>query len=222
VVRSGAQAATVKADGRRALGVALIAFALPIAVMVAAALFYDEPIGTLSNDPVQIAGLPTRYGILANVSLALWGAAIGIALLGAAGAFRARRVREARWLASGAGLSLILLADDMLLLHDEVLESRGVPERVTLLGLAAVVVVLAVWNRTALLQTNLVLFGLTCGWFGIWAVSGGALFDGGAYLQDTAKLCGLCGWVAYFGLVAWTAMAPGDSRSGRVERRGGR
>lgn len=193
---------------RRDAVVAAVAFGVPLAVMVVVALSYESQLGTLTNDPVEIAGLPTRYGAIANASLALWGAAAAVSLLGAAAARRLGRAGPARWLVCGAAVSLVLLVDDMLLLHDEVLEERGIPERATLLALAAVVVLLAWWNRAAVLGTNAVLLAATCGCFGVWAVSGGALFEGGAYLQDAAKLAGICGWLAYFSLAAYDAGAP--------------
>ena len=156
-------------------------------------------------DPSYVTGAPWYTGVLSNVGILAWTVA---ACASAAGSWVARqtaRPQAAEFLGAAAVVTVVLLADDLLQLHGEVLLGMGVPQVVG----QALMVVPALWwlqrYRAEILRTRwLVLGAALCGLgvsYGVdsvWSLHG----DREVLLEDGAKLLGLLAWAQYFVLTA--------------------
>lgn len=106
----------------RAIGVIIV---LPVLVLAGAYKFhtyYGVPIGNLMRDPNAVADVPYYIGAVSNFGVLLWGAAATAGLFGAA-AVRGLGggAKHVRFLLVGAALSLLLMFDDLLMLHEAAL-----------------------------------------------------------------------------------------------------
>lgn len=141
---AGRQAVTAQVVKRLLPSPNVLAFALgcPLVVLIVVALQPWVPPSDLLRDPMAIVmersdccGL--HLGLASHLGVAAWTASAAIAGFGALCLARTGRA-VARFLVLAAALSLVLAADDLLMLHELVLPRLGVPELVVyaLYGLA--------------------------------------------------------------------------------------
>ncbi|MGM0578118.1 MAG: hypothetical protein ACQEXJ_20505 [Myxococcota bacterium] len=163
-------------------------------------------VSELTRDPSQILDAAWYTGLLSYAGLAAWAACAGIAIFGG---LLLRRVDSevpvARLLLGGGALSLVLLADDTLTIHEVVLPwYLGLPQPVTyalygLLGLAFLG-----WNLRAVLETDYLLLAIAVGLLGTSVVADVLIPYGpvGVVFEDFVKFAGIVFWLAYFAHVA--------------------
>lgn len=98
---------------------------LPLLVLAGAYkfhIYYGVPIGNLMRDPNAVANVPYYIGAVSNFGVLLWAAAATVGLFGAAAVRRlGGEMRYIRFLLAGATLSLLLMFDDLLMLHEAAL-----------------------------------------------------------------------------------------------------
>lgn len=183
----------------------------PLIVVLAAALVVtmvtEVSVRQLTQDPTTVLGAPFYIGLLSNLGNVLWASAAAICLLPP---LALRSIIASEWtrflLASGL-FTAVLLVDDIMLVHDEILPRyAGISGE--LYGILYVVAMLGylVAFRRALMRTNYVLLAaaLTC--FGV-----STLVDLGSsrlseiiassiviFVEDGAKFLGIGTWLAYF------------------------
>lgn len=98
-------------------------------------------------------------------------------------------------------ITLMLLVDDLFLLHEEVYRDYLlIPEKITLFAYGSIVLLyLAVFRKT-ILQTNFLLMGLAITFFAL-SIAVDLLTGNdsqiGFLLEDGAKFLGIVGWSAY-------------------------
>lgn len=190
---------------KRLLSAVLLAYALVgvvLGAVVLGKLLWGIPPGDMLRDPAQVMDAPVYTGVISNLGLVLWGSTATLCL------FAAALSRELRsyWAWAG-GLTLLLLADDWLMLHDVVVpQVLGLPDLLiyALYGLAAVYYLGR--YRAVLILGDWPLLLAALGWF---AVSLGVdQLDGvvevpGLYLwEDGAKLLGIVTWLLFHGRLA--------------------
>jgi hypothetical protein len=175
---------------------------LVLLVPVLAKLIWDVPPEDMLRDPAQVMEAPMYVGAISNLGLVLWGSAATVCIFAAV----ARRDARAFW-TYAAGLTLLLLLDDWLLLHDVVLpDVFGLPDLVVYAAYALAVLVYLVRYRYVLLLGDWSLLLLSFAWFA--ASIGFDQLDGlvdlpGLYVwEDGAKLFGIATWLLFHGRLA--------------------
>lgn len=204
----------------RELRYTLLAVWIPGFVLVAAAVIVsvtsDINARQLFQDANTVAGVPFYIGSLSMLGVILWAMTAAICL------FVAPRPAEGdpdlrRLLLVSGIFTLVLMADDAFLFHDDILP-RYAGISGDLYGVAYVVA-MAVYLlalRSVLARTNYLLLGVALVLFGISAVTDvgssrlhefvpAAIVE---IVEDGTKLVGIGTWLAYFVSVGRAALVP--------------
>jgi len=184
-----------------------------------------EPANHLTRDPLTVATsqtgveFPGYIGLLSNLGVLMWAVAAGAALLGAL-VLSVRESEPAGFLGGAAGLTAILLADDLFQGHES-LPSRGPSELAYFATLAAVLAVLLYRFRALVLRRTVVpllaaagaLFAMSL------AVDQGLTLPGGIFLEDTLKFFGIVAWSTWLVAASTTLLAGALVAAARAPRR---
>lgn len=155
-------------------------------------------------DPAYVTGSPWYTGLFSNIGILAWTVAVTAAVGGAWVSARAGRPTAATFLISGALVTSLLLADDLLQLHADLLPSTGMRQ-----GFAKVIFIapvpLWVWaNRVEIARTRWLVLGAALAGFGLSLFSEAIapILDLGSptdlVVEDSAKLLGILAWAQYF------------------------
>lgn len=185
---------TLKSDAR-ILGLGAIPAMLVLAVAFLAHRLTGVEFSHLSSDPQAIAKSPWYLGVISNIGVVIWSATAAICLF--TGYVERRARPEAGFLRAAGWLTLILLADDLLMIHEKLAPSIGLNERVVLAGYLAVFGWWMMAFRLQLIERNPLALAAIFGFFGVSILSD-QLVSGGYVLEDGAKLLGISTWCAYF------------------------
>lgn len=195
----------------------LLALFLPTLALLAAlpllSAWTGAPVSQFTRDVFSIAEIPVWSGLVSNLGLMLWTATVAVCGLAATVAETSARERTA--LAGAAALSLVLLVDDALLVHEFIAPDRlGIPETVVV---GCYVALTGAWliafrgevlgRRRGLLLVAGALFAVSIGmdwiepdeaeWWRYW-------------LEESAKLLGIVGWFGYLTLFSVDALRSGS------------
>lgn len=187
----------------------LLGLSVPALVLAAVQLQAGFSYRELLNDPADTVGYHPLVGVVSNLGLLFWAAAVGVASLTAAVLRERGDDRALAWFfVASASFSLLLLADDALLLHETMLPKLlSVRERwikVAYLGLALLYLVLSarylqrfglllVLAVGAFFAASLVLDNpATTRLLGV-SESGFWLY----FLEDGAKFLGISAWLTF-------------------------
>lgn len=203
----------------------IFVFVLAQFIIVGAYLAYDITPSFLLRDANGIAEQPAYYGAISSVFCVFWMSAASICLFSAMLCrHRDGASRTVRSLVLIGLLTMALGMDDLLMLHEEMGPSAGIPETAFYLVYAVLGFVWFVFSLALIAQTNwLLLFA------GIGGLAGSILFDtmvphftGQMMVEDSFKIFGIIFWTAYLLTFSWTALNGLDRRrSAPVSRRNG-
>jgi hypothetical protein len=160
------------------------------------------PVRDLLKDPAVLPTVAWYSGLLSHAGVVLWAAAATVAAFGFGVA--GRGVPGTGLLLGVAVLSALLMADDLLLLHEDVIRGWGIPEVVTIAAYGAFGA--AVLARNAARVISGPGFGTLVLAMALFAVS--LFFDnlpklgvvetvGQEIVEDLAKLGGIVLWLEY-------------------------
>lgn len=177
----------------------LAAVYVPAGLVLLAARLQPWVVPSSLVAPLRFAGRESWYeGLFTAVEVLLWASA---AVAAGVAARRSRPGGRSRLLAGGAGVSVVLLLDDLFQLHKPVLPRHlGVPSAAVLLAEAGLVALLLVSQRRAIAASpRPAVLGVSVAFFALW-VSVKALpgFGGTTVLQAGAKFAGVAGWAAFW------------------------
>jgi hypothetical protein len=171
----------------------------------------------LWSDPARVTGWPWFLGLVAATGIVLWAVTATTTLLAAAFTPDLKARAALRWL---GGVTLFMMVDDQIQLHEDILPRAGIPEQITFLVYAAVIGVVGLRylsfylkgpNAPALvIGAFLLAVSIVLDQFP-WAV------PGRANAENTAKLLGLAAFAVYgirTALSAGRASADGPRTSG--------
>jgi hypothetical protein len=175
-------------------GLLVVAALLGIGFLISA--LTGTHIGHLLRDPNAIAGLPFYYGALEYAGIMLMSMAGGIAIF--SGTLLGGRPR--RLLVSGGLLTLLLVCDDLYMIHENSAYFY-LNEKVTFAIYAFLALLFAGVNFRQLLITPFILLGIAAIFF-----ASALLFDSISGLsrivprggEEMVELCGICFWSIYF------------------------
>lgn len=175
-------------------------------VVVTIRIVTGTAIPALTRDALQVLEAPPYIGIVSTIGGLIWSGTAAVCLFGAA-LLRRRGVAPegARFLLAGGLVTLLLLLDDVFMLHDVVLPLHvGIPEPVVYLVNTLVVLGFLAVFRTAIGQTDFLLLALA--FIGLGCSVGVDIVDmlvpfglrGLFLVEDGAKLFGIVSWAGYF------------------------
>jgi len=197
---------------RSLLSTLIIIYVPGLLLLAGAALQRKVPASHLLRDPVLLTQAPFYAGAISNLGALIWCAAASICLFCAALSRQSAAKRSTpkqsfnkRWdsflLYSGL-MTLMLLADDFFLLHEEVYPNYFfISEKIVLLAYGVIVLLYLAIFRKLILKTNYLLMLFA---FAFFSISIGIdLFDINDreiifLLEDGAKFLGIISWAAYF------------------------
>jgi hypothetical protein len=180
------------------LSVGLVVLAL--ARLAAAAV--GEPFSNFTRDVDAVAGLPWYTGSVSLLTCMVWAAAAALSLFVGLVAPETRR----RTFSLGA-FTMLLAADDSMLLHDQIGPAHGIPEKL-FAPFYAVLALLLLWEMLrASTRTTIVAFLLGAALLGVSAVFDVLLHDVSFLVEDGSKLLGALVWATVPALIygEWTA-----------------
>lgn len=189
----------------RAIGIAYAIAVAILAIPVLSKLLWDIPAGDFLRDCPTMAGGPAYLGAISYLGIVLWGCTAAICFFAAA-AEPAGPSYRGFWIYAGV-FTVVLLADDLLMLHEHLFPVYlGLSEYV-LYGLYAVAALFyTVYYRKLLLQANYLLLLLTFAWFVLMVVvdyfEGTAEVRGMIVFEDGAKLLGIITWLMFHAQLA--------------------
>lgn len=172
------------------------------------------PVSAFTRDIAAIADINPLNGVVSSMGMILWAAATAVAAF-AAWMSRSGSVPSKQCLATTAGLSGVLLIDDLFMIHEVFFgQVLGLSEIFAfgLYGLLALLW-LGYWYRQILelpltaLWLSALAFGIS---FAADALDAAALLgaDYGYLVEDGAKLIGIVNWVVFVWLSARYALSP--------------
>jgi hypothetical protein len=200
------------ADGvrqARLVGVTLVLGLLGPALALAASVATDTPVEDLTRDPVQTLEVGAYIGLLSTAGVALWSATTAVCLLGS----RLLRGEQGHFLLGAGLLSLLLLLDDSLVLHEGLVPRiLHIPEPVILSIYLLLTAAFLVRFFRHILGTDYSILGMALAAF---AISFAIDFAGGSqthtsgfviFIEDSFKFMGIVFWLSYFAHTAATAL----------------
>ncbi len=190
----------------RALTPTLILLYAPVVtlllVVVALRVGYAVPMANLTRDPAQVLGVSPFAGAVSNIGILLWCASTAICLFAALLARRHCARRTPIFLLAAGTVTLVLLLDDLFLLHDIVLPNGfGISEEAVYTAYAAMIGAFITLFHRDIRASDYPLLGLALLFFAVslgfdvlqqWVTPPGAFL-----LEDGSKLMGIVSWAGY-------------------------
>jgi hypothetical protein len=195
---------------------ALLVLYLPVVallVLVMAAVFsWHIPLSTLTRDMASIANVHPLIGVVSNVGVLLWCAATAICLFGFS-LLRQRGLRvEARFLMWAGLMTLVLLIDDLFMIHEYIAPVHfRVNEKLVLISYACATGVYLLSHRRLILSANYLLLAAAMALFTASMLVD--IADGRGWwrlAEDGCKILGIASWLGYHAGRArhWLVRAP--------------
>src|SRR5262245_42757217 len=216
-------------DGRRALGAGaanlargaplpkgrlLLLIYGPAVVLIGLTLAFAEwkhlDAGVLTRDPAQVMDAVPYVGAFALLTMLIWGAAATVCLFTALLLWRAGApARERNYLLCAGLLTTLLVADDALMIHEQVLPILlGISEKPTYAVYILLTIALFVWFRDVVRRTPVWLLCAALAWFAVSAIvdlnNPVSLLPQYYLWEDGPKLLGIVTWLGYFTIVCLT------------------
>lgn len=190
----------------------------------------------LMRDPAATMRAPAYIGLVSNIGVLLWYGTAAVCLFCAAGLRRQESGGTMRSFLLLAGLiTAVLGLDDLFRLHEDVLPSLGVRQRITVAVYATAVPLYLVRYRQLILRTDFLLLLFALAFLGLsvcidylspriehmpyasvaWMRGYMAIPELRIYVEDGFKLLGIASWSAYFTRVCLTRTRTEVVTSGR-------
>jgi hypothetical protein len=194
--------APVRVDKIIFVGLGALAFAV-LALTVVTSFVLDEPIATLTRDPMAVAKGRPYFGFLSNVGVVVWSFSAAVCLFTYIVLSRVfdQPAAVRKFILSGGLISLILLGDDLFMLHEGVYPHFfRVTEHVVFLGYS-VLLFFYVLKFLSIIRSTPYLMLLLAGFF--FAASIGFdllpedLLVPHHLFEDGAKFLGIVNWFGY-------------------------
>ena len=191
------------------VGSAWAAAAIVLLLASAAGMVLDRPFNDFSRDPVTVLEGPAYIGFVSSLGAVAWAVGCGACLVGALAL--SGRVRLA--LVCGGLLTAILMADDLLLVHEAYIEFVGLPMVAAPIIYAGLSIAFLVVFREFLRRHGLWLLLVACALFAVSAAIDFALDEDAPFIvEDGEKLFGIVTWSGFFVLATVQEIQAGFAR----------
>jgi hypothetical protein len=181
------------------------------AAIVAAFAASGIRMAKLSRDPAELADVPIYYGLLSNLGALVWAAGAFISFFASSHVDDSKVRSLLRW----AGiLTLILLLDDFLLIHDEVFPNvLHLPEWLVYLFYLMTFPLFFFRHLDAILkQTEYRILALGIFLMGVSALIDMHVLPGGIDVEDSFKLSGIVAYSYYWVFTSHRLIAQSGQR----------
>jgi hypothetical protein len=194
------------------LPLAMYAYGMAVLILVMVIIIwyiYKIPIATLTRDPVQLLNGRPYTGMLSNLGIILWSATAGICLFVVVLKFPFPEYkRERQFFLLAFVLTMVLLLDDLFLLHDVILpEDLDISENYLYAVYGVLSLLFIIYFRKDILQTPyllliaaVVFFGFS---IGVDTIVKFLDMEHGFILEDGSKFLGIISWGTYFTYVGY-------------------
>jgi hypothetical protein len=168
------------------------------------AVYFRMPVGNLTRDMATLADVHPLTGALSNIGILLWCATAAVSLFTTAVIWEHAEPRQVQFLLVFSCLTLVLLFDDLFMLHEYLAPVYlGLRERYIMLIYAAAVSGLLMAFRRVILTSGYGLFGMALAFFAISVGVDRVHYSQDAWswlflAEDGAKFLGIVGWSGYF------------------------
>jgi hypothetical protein len=172
------------------------------------------PIRVLVRDPAAVSGTSAAVGFLSNLGIVLWASAAAIALFSAVLLGRSRHPSDyARLLVAIGALTLVMMLDDLYMLHERILPRlTGIEMDISAYAYAAAIAAIAWRWRAVILRPGWVLGIVAVLWLAVSAGIDLMVFEMPRsriiLYEDGAKFFGIVAWTAWVAFLAYAALAP--------------
>ncbi len=179
----------------------------PLIVMLVGAAQDIVPLGELTRDPIIVARSVddccfVLTGAISNMSASMWIIAASILFFSSLILKTRRENRKASFLFSAGAISAMLGADDLFLIHDEILIALGAPEKgvflfyvMTLTGFVLIFARECLENRYIALLAAFLLFSIAMAEDVLTMIPDRNLHF---FVEDGFKFIGVTCWVYFF------------------------
>lgn len=208
---------------RRELVSTLVVLGLPLAIVLIGVILVtqtsDITVRDLTQDSTTVLDGPFYVGSVSNLGNLLWAAGATVCLFTAMALPVALGHGMRRFLTVSGAFTILLMADDALLIHDEILpqhfgisgEIYGLLYIALMLGFLVAFRRLILTTNVILLLTALVFFAGSAGVDMVSSVLSGIISSAAViFAEDATKLLGIGIWLAYFVAVARQAVREGS------------
>jgi hypothetical protein len=197
-----------------------LGLAAPLFVLLAtykAHTYYGLPITTLTRDPSAVANVPWYVGAVSHIGVLHWCAAAAVSMLAGLLLWQQRAgLRQIAFFASAAGISAVLMFDDLYMLHEAVgPQVFSVGEKVFLAIDAAMLGLFLLVFAREILRRDWVILAGAFGFFGLSIVVDqltGHDSDLAILAEDGTKLVGAAMWLTFFTATAIRMLSPAQPR----------
>ena len=177
-----------------------------LSAVILAGLQLDLSFALFTRDPAAVAGMHPFVGVASNLGIVLWSAAATLCLFSGAVLWRNdSKTRTAAYFFCSGCLTVILLLDDLFLLHEGLSGRCGVPDTVIYLGYAGLILCGVVLFRKCILETDYLVLLPALGFFGLSVLVDhfscrieASLGQWRILIEDGLKFLGIVGWFGYF------------------------
>jgi hypothetical protein len=175
-----------------------------VGAVAVAAVFFDVAIPSVTRDIADEAGVGPFTGALSNLGILVWCATAAVTLFAGAITSKLGEKRQASFLFCFGLLTLILLFDDLFMLHEELVPRYlGVPDALTYAALAGLTAASLIGFRDVIWRSEYLPLGLALGFFSfsvaVDVTDGLSVGSDWMYLvEDGAKFLGIVSWAGYF------------------------
>lgn len=167
------------------------------------------PVEQLVRDTVVVAGGKIYFGLISNIGLFLWCASASVCLFTYFFVKDKSSARQRNMVLSGALLSLFLLADDFLMMHEIFFPKYlGLSENVFFVIYPLALISYLIIYLKEILLSKVLLFFSALGFLGFSIISDKILPQQGSIMivEDGFKFIGITGWFIYFAHVCHTVI----------------
>lgn len=178
---------------------------------VLAATWQQVPVGDLTRDPAVVLDGHPFTGAISFIGILCWSATASICLFASGLENRRSAPDRAGFLFAAAGLTGLLLVDDLFMLHDWIVPVYlGIPELLIYVTYALLALVYVIFYRQVILDHAAWLFAAAAGFFVLSVGTDLVIPDGpGIYVwEDGLKFLGIISWSLFHISAAHRALAP--------------
>jgi hypothetical protein len=186
-----------------------------LAIMACFSFLSDFHFDLLSRDPIQLLNGKPYYGIISNIGIIMWCATSAILFFSSKLLSRDKGHKQATlFLFFGGLLSLMMLIDDLFMMHDVVFpEYLNIDEEIFYVIYGLTVISIFYIYRKIILNSDYIFLILSFALLGASVMTDEALTVGlvlnHPYLvEDSLKFLGIISWCAYFTRTSYLYIKP--------------
>jgi hypothetical protein len=183
------------------LGLSYLLLLALLASVAAISEYFHVPVSKFTRDPTQILNGHPFTGILSNIGILFWCSTAAICFFSAAIQWKSKRSESLKFLLFSGMISLLLLLDDLFLLHEIIFPKYlFLTETTVYLVYIFIIIIYLVKFKHDILKADYMLLYFALGFFSLSIFSDVFLMEENYIflLEDGFKLFGIVSWFLFF------------------------